>query len=187
MKLDSLEDCDCTDGSVSALSEKRPWKKISTPTATTLITFAATLLILLDKLFFFFLPITLNHTQLLLQLSYYFQTKFFFLPFTLNHTQLLLQLSYYFQTKFFFFTNHTQSHTTFATTLLLLSDKIFFFYHSHSITRRIMAKVIHFLCNKKKKKQAVKNSTIPTRLRVAYFEHDGAEWEVGGNVVSYGW
>ena len=51
-----------------------------------------------------------------------------------------------------------------------------------------MAKVIHFLCNKKKKKkQAVKNSTIPTRLRVAYFEHDGAEWEAGGNVVSYGW
>ena len=83
MKLDSLEDCDCTDGSVSALSEKRPWKKISTPTATTLTTFATTLLILLDKIFYFFT----NHTTFATTLLLLSDKIFFFLSFTLNHTK----------------------------------------------------------------------------------------------------
>ena len=87
MKLDSLEDCDCTDGSVSALSEKRPWKKISTPTATTLITFAATLLILLDKLFFFFTNHTQSHTTFTTTLLLLSDKIFFFISFTLNHTK----------------------------------------------------------------------------------------------------
>ena len=69
-----------------------------------------------------------------------------------------------FRQNFFFFIIHTQSHEE-------LWQKLYIFC----------------VIKKKKKKQAVKNSTIPTRLRVAYFEHDGAEWEAGGNVVSYGW
>ena len=93
-----------------------------------------------------------------------FKQNFFFFYQSHSITQLLLQPSYYFQTKFFFFTIHTQSHEE-------LWQKLYIFC----------------VIKKKKKKQAVKNSTIPTRLRVAYFEHDGAEWEAGGNVVSYGW